>query len=385
MKVVFWPNHPGDGDGYYRINFPMREIRRQHHWKVLYPPFAPGPPDPGKRSPTLHWGVWKKVAPTQAELVQQVDDWLLAADFDVLVCQLREEQDRWPQLFRRLRAQGKRVLVDSDDLVFNLPSWHFAAQRNRVGQAEKFFGAMMAAADGVSVTTPALANVYRRFNENIRVIRNRLDWRMWEDITPVYEQDWRRIRVGWMGDTRWRSGDLRVLRGVIGPWLQRNPGVEFVAAGDPRTHDVLGVPPGQRVSVASTEFHQHDLADITATFDIGLVPLDLRGDARLFNDCKSHLKGLEYNACGIPFVASPSESYQWWVEQGAVGHLASTPRQWTDRLDWALATGVRRDFGENARAAAKRSGTLQNGGVDEWADWISGGSHSHVAAQAIAA
>jgi hypothetical protein len=39
---------------------------------------------------------------------------------------------------------------------------------------------------------------------------------------------------------------------------------------------------------------------------VGLVPLT-RGP---FNEAKSYLKGLEYAAAGIPFIATPTEEYQ---------------------------------------------------------------------------
>ena len=72
---------------------------------------------------------------------------------------------------------------------------------------------------------------------------------------------------------------------------------------------------------------------MTATMDVGLIPL-ARDDAadRHFNDCKSDLKGMEYAACGIPCVASPSRPYQAWVQPGVNGYLAETPEQWLRAL-----------------------------------------------------
>jgi hypothetical protein len=246
--------------------------------------------------------------------------------------------------------------------------------------------AQIAAADGLSVATPALADMYREAQPNIRVIRNRLDWGMWADVTPVYERQSRRLRVGWMGDTKWRAGDLRVLRGVLGPWLERNPDVEFVASGDPRTHDLLGVPVSQRVSVADVQFRNLDLADITAVFDVGLVPLDLSLKARTLNECKSHLKGLEYNACGIPFIASPSESYRWYIDcWGGQGVLASTPAEWRNQLDATVEWLGRRWFLDDMRGCAEMH-SIQHG-VGEWEDWL-GADRSpdpHPAVAAVAA
>lgn len=361
---MFLPSHL-DGDGFYRLLFPARELRRQYGWECHPAPFVTR--QAAGRLDVLY-GVWE-----DGRLKVPVTEWLVRSEFDVLVMQQREEPF-WPRVIGELRAQGKRVLVDSDDAWFGLPRWNPGSRKT--GEAVRAMSAQLRACDGLSVATPALVGMYAPFQENVRVIRNRLDWRMWADVTPAYEQDWRRIRVGWMGDSRWRAGDLRVLQGVIGPWLERNPDVQFVAAGDPKVFDCLGVPETQRVSVAATDFYRLDLADITATFDIGLVPLDLR-EGRVLNDCKSHLKGMEYNAAGIPFVASPSESYRWFDDRGGFVWLAKTPRQWHERLDELVANEeLRHMCGWGGREQVRDQHSLQGGGVDEWADWISSGTHS---------
>jgi hypothetical protein len=195
-----------------------------------------------------------------------------------------------------LRGQGKRVVIDSDDDWLNLPVWN--PGRKRTDAARRAMLDLLGAADVLTVATPALADLYSRWCDNIVVIRNRLDWQMWEDAPLAFEQERRRFRVGWMGDSRWRMGDLGVLRGVIGPWLERNPDVEFVAAGDPLIHDVLGVPHGQRVSVMPTMFHELDLADITAVMDVGLVPLGAgpvqRGEVAFEGD---GVRGVRHPVC----------------------------------------------------------------------------------------
>jgi len=206
-------------------------------------------------------------------------------------------------------------------------------------------------ADVVTAATPALAVQLGRYNRNVRVLPNFLDWELWEHVPQQYEQERRRIRVGWMGSTKWHAWDVRVLAGVLGPWLERHPEVEFVAAGDPKAHDLLGVPLGQRVSTARVPFHERSLPDITATFDIGLVPL-LECE---FNECKSYLKGLEYAACGIPVVASPTEQYRGFVESGVDGFLARRPSDWVRALDELVGDAeLRFRMGRAARLKAAR-------------------------------
>lgn len=370
MRLVCLPSSLGDAAGWYRVLLPGQVLAREG-WEAVVPPYAVERLKGGRGGlrRLAHYGLWRKDG-GGARLAQSLEEWLCEADFDVLLMQQRKEPF-WPDAIGRLRGQGKRVLVDSDDAWFGLPSWNPGSRMTR--PELDAMTAQLAAADGLSVATPALAGMYRRWQPNVRVIRNRLDWGMWADTAPVYERPTRRLRVGWMGATYWRSQDLTVLRGVLGPWLEQHPQVEFVAAGDPRTHDLLGIPEPQRVSVAETEFDNRDLADITAVFDIGLVPLDLGRDGRTLNECKSHLKGLEYGASGIPFVASPSESYRWWVNESNAGLLAATPMQWRAALDRLLDPGYRLELGRNGRRAAQRW-SIQEGGADEWGDWLGSGA-----------
>ena len=372
-----------DGAGWYRLLFPARALARRRGWLWWNAPYvAARNPHAGRGGVRLaiHYGRWEQDG-RGVRLVEDLFSWLRRAEFDVLVMQPRDEPD-WPDVIGELRAQGKRVLVDVDDVWFGLPPWNPGS--GKPAAAVEAMEANIRAADAVSVSTPALAKIVQGLNANVRVIRNRLDWGMWADTPPVYERPSRRLRVGWVGSAHWRKGDLRVLQGVLGPWLEQHPDVEFVAAGDPSVHDILRVPDGQRVSVAETEFQNMDLADIVATMDVGVVPLDLSDEkARRLNECKSHLKGMEYNACGIPFVASPTESYRWWTARGLGGLLAGTPGQWRAGLDTLTDDAVRVAMGKQGRRAAE--GFSIQEGVDEWADWVGGGFDRDAAVAALAA
>jgi hypothetical protein len=359
VRVVLIPSNI-DGSGCYRNLLPARELRLQRGWDA-------------------HMAPHRIKADGRHRLIEFTDDgrgidtWLLEQDFDALVWQQRGEP--WTAgLTGKLRAQGKRVLVDSDDAWWGLPDWNPGSRRPKaeVGSMRR----QLSAAHGLSVATPALAELYERYNTNIRVIRNYLDWHMWEDVTPAYELERRHVRIGWMGEVLWREGDLGVLRGFLAGWLERHPEVEFVCAGDPRAHDILRTPPARRVTTGQVEFYNFDLADITATFDIGLVPLKVDDPkSALLNECKSHLKGLEYAACGIPCIATPTESYRHWVREGVNGFLASTPEEWINALEWMLVNW--RMYGARARAMAAEH-TLQNPNrLSEWEGWIAGsGSHT---------
>ena len=85
-----------------------------------------------------------------------------------------------------------------------------------------------------------------------------------------------------------------------------------------------------------------------------------------FNEAKSCLKGLEYAAAGIPFIATPTGEYRWLAEQG-VGRLAETPEEWTHHLDELRNIDVRMEEAERQRKIVEEKFTMDHRG-QEWRD-----------------
>lgn len=311
-------------------------------------------------------------------------------DADIYVLQRRMEP-HWVVLSNALRDFGKTVIAETDDWFLGTPSYNVASRGaspykrsfkvehdhkgvphiTAIRRERKFANrdnmhAGFSAADAMTVTTKFLAREYARFQPDVTVIPNRLEWDVWRDTQPQYEVNRDKVRIGWFGKLAWRRGDLNVLRGMIGPFLRRHPEVEFVASGEPDEgiHDYLEIPEGQRVTYSEATFHE--LPSITAVMDIGLVPLEENN----FNSAKSDLKGQEYAACGVPCVASPTESYRDWVQEGTNGFLARRPKDWVRHMETLVSDHELRDrMGRNARAKAE-SHALHNH-VDEYEGYLS--------------
>lgn len=281
---------------------------------------------------------------------------LMKADIFVMA---RQTHRSLPVVVRDMvQEQGRCVIGETDDWFLGLstvqPQTQHASEAYYTIQPR-----ILSACSAVTVSTPTLAEGYARLNKNIQVIPNYLDWEQWDGIEAAR---WPRFRIGWMGGTGWHLRDLAVLRGVIGPWLERHPDVLFVAAGDGRTHDLLGVPTEQRRTYETVPHSR--LAEITATMDLGLVPLE----ASRFNDAKSALKGMEYGACGIPCIASSTREYQVWVEPGFNGFLADRAKDWLRHLDFCYANqDIVRLMGCNARIKAEQHSIQHH--VHEWYDF----------------
>lgn len=302
-------------------------------------------------------------------------------DADTYVFQRRMEQVSVAAI-RQLRRNGKTVIGEVDDnydqLPLSSPGWRTLRTHPDKIRVE-WLNEGFRFCDRLTVSTPALAAHYARYNDDVTVIPNRLDWDMWRDVQPQCEIERPRVRVGWMGWLEWRGSDLEQLRPWFGEWVRDHPQVEFVSVGERHgnakklrkqghvsVHDYLGIPKGQRVTVKATRFQE--LAAITATLDIGLVPLT----PGAFNECKSYLKGLEYSACGIVPVASPTQQYREFIRDGVDGYLADTPAQWAARLDELVADDeLRRRMGAAAREKASQM-TVQK----DWRLWEAAWSNS---------
>lgn len=357
VRVCFFPAD-FSGCGYYRCLFPAQQLAKNGH-RV----FLPKHEVERREDATLYH--------RKLDLVDVENP-----SADVYVFQHPREESH-PLVIRELRANGAVVVGEIDDLDFDMPSWH--AARNALAPLRsnrwhwQHLKRSLALCDAVTTPTDFLTGYAKKHvNAVARTLPNLLHWPMWEHVTPVYqEKGWRKVRVGWMGAWKLRPGDLEVLDWLPG-WLEKNPGVEFVTVGSPGS--VLNIPVEQRVDVGRVVFGSMRLPEIVPTMDIGLVPL-----ANVpFNHAKSALKGMEYNACGIPCVASPSPEYQKWVEPGVNGFLAATPEEWMAALDTLVNDEeLRREMGRKARKKAAEHTYDKKGCVWEefYADCLD--THAH--------
>jgi glycosyltransferase involved in cell wall biosynthesis/23S rRNA U2552 (ribose-2'-O)-methylase RlmE/FtsJ len=360
LKLLAFDQTPG-AVGCYRIYFPGSHLVDRH--KVMRPRQNPGRslPDGTKVFESDFLGTLQDPRyDADAYLFQQ---------FAWVMNEHHQPYIKAPDLFRSFHGRGKPIICDSDDDYVNPPIWNEGGTNavkigSNVVMMEGF-----READLLTVSTPHLAEIYEPYQKNVRVLRNRLHWPSWQNFVPNYKMD-RPFTVGWVGSFKWRRGDLDVLRGIIGPWLERNPDALFLASGSdgPEVHDYLGVPADQRRNMPLIDFDPETNA-YTAIYDadVILIPLDMIP----FNDGKSHLKGLEANASGAPFIASPSESYRWWTEDGQNGFLAKKPKDWFTYLDLLKNDrDLRVKMGEYGRQKAE--GQDYSHFAHEWEDaWTS--------------
>jgi hypothetical protein len=264
---------------------------------------------------------------------------------DVLLMQ-RLMHDGLDKSVRIGRASGQVVINDIDDWYWGLDPSNAAykASHPKYNKIENtvFYRKVVSASDHVTVSTPYLADrVGTFFHGPMTVLQNYVDVGRFTNRTHVRTNT---PEVGWAGSTDHRSGDLELLRGVLGP-LVDSLGIGLVHGGhlpsSPSFASKVGV---HDQHVRCIERVNHAEYPKLLDFDIGIVPLrDIP-----FNHAKSDIKGLEYAASGIPFIASGLSSYSalhkcWGDESGVF--IAKRPKDWTRLVKHLCDYSRRAEYG----------------------------------------
>lgn len=295
----------------------------------------------------------------------------LMVDDDVVVLQ-RPMGQQIAEAIPMLQRLGHTVVVEVDDDFHSLPVGHGAKRATSVGanprHNRRWLRIACEQADLVTVTTPALADRYAPHGRVV-VLPNLVP----EAFLKVPSPRPRRVAptVGWTGSVVTHVGDLEVMGGVI-PGVLEDTGARFVSWGVGLTEEALGVKGRVRPWAELTKGYPWQVADL----DVGLVPL---ADNK-FNEAKSWLKGLEYAALGVPFVASPRVEYERLADVLPVVLQAESADGWRLTLGRLLSSPDERAEIADRNREAVSSMTYENHADRWWAAWSMAHDRRKVAA-----
>jgi glycosyltransferase involved in cell wall biosynthesis len=258
---------------------------------------------------------------------------------DVIIIQ-RIMHDGVAETTRMAQKAGQVVIHDVDDWYWGLDprngAWKASHPKYNKEENTTFYAKNVSASDLVVVSTPFLADkVAEKFGVKTVLLPNTVDV---DRFTAVTQRD--TPTIGWVGSTTHRSGDLEILSGIF-PQFLRDGRIKLMHAGHHDTAPSFAV--SLRVDpelVETTPLQPSYLYPSMLTMDVGLVPLtDIP-----FNHAKSEIKGLEYAASGIPFIASDLPSYRSLYESWGCGMLmAKRPKDWVRSVTKMLDKQYRLD------------------------------------------
>ncbi|GLQ99924.1 glycosyltransferase family 92 protein [Dyella mobilis] len=210
----------------------------------------------------------------------------------------RQITDQQIKLLESYRDYSRAFKVfELDDLIHQIPiKSHFHGLMPK--DVIKSLRRSLSTVDRFVVSTDALAEQFKGFHSDIRVVHNRLPTDWWSDLPASQRRAGRKPRVGWGGGSSHR-GDLELIADVVRDLADEVEWVFFGMCPDklrPYIHEFHnGVP---------IEEYPRKLASLN--LDLALAPLE----ENAFNECKSNLRLLEYGACGFPVICTDIVSYQ---------------------------------------------------------------------------
>lgn len=250
------------------------------------------------------------------------------AAYDVAILQ-RPHFEGCVELISMIQSFGVAVVVELDDRLWE------TVELSRWPRTATSTGVILAcchAADLVTCSTVALAAEVP--NENAVTIPNSVP----ASYLTIPRPEPREVKVvGWSGTMRGHVGALEQTGRAIHQ-VTRDGSVVFHSIGDPTIGKRLHLPESAFTFENATGRHEDVLnswvGSVTmerypyavAHLDVGLAPVAPR-----YGAYKSYLKGLEYAALGIPFVASPTTEYRRLVGMG-LGHLAAEKHDWARKI-----------------------------------------------------
>lgn len=247
------------------------------------------------------------------------------------------------ELIEGLKKAGKRVIVDIDDLLTDVPCSH--PESDQLMHCKWTVPEILLRASYVTTSTQSLANVYGHLNKNISVIPNALDTELIpEDYKPIKHKYHTGFTAGWCGGKTHQDDQYEFVFGLE-KFLIENP--------EARAH-FKGLMPQRLASQFGSrcffdpklmhylEYHQW-LG--TVPWNVCLVGLSNHP----FNDAKSDLRFIECARHGIPVIASPRSDFMPHVDNG-LALVAHSNDQFYTQLNWMLEHPKQsKEIGEAAR------------------------------------
>jgi glycosyltransferase involved in cell wall biosynthesis len=233
------------------------------------------------------------------------------------------------------KSLGNVLVYDTDDLIKPNES--------------AYGGAFLENCDAVSVSTDYLRDRYALLHKDVHVIRNALADEYFLKAGEVFRSREQRtsdlVTIGYLSGSATHDEDFGEVQELLLELLLQHPNLRVVIAG--------------KISF-SDQFHQfrnrfqyysflpyENYIDLYREIDINIAPLNAQ---LAFNNGRSELKYMEAGACGIPTIASKTDTYCRIIKHSENGMLAGNVSDWRSSLQKLITNvEIRRDIGMIAR------------------------------------
>lgn len=258
------------------------------------------------------------------------------------------------------KLYGYKLIVDTDDLITNIPDYNFASSHYHGGTGLTRLGeAQYRESDAVTVSTPELLRLTKSYNPRTVYMPNTIAIEFFTNI-KFRQKEARHLddeRIYWGGGGG-HFNDLLLVKEPLLRLFHERPKLKLIFANF--VPDWAALLPFNRVffmPLVPFGVYPKVLSWICA--DVAVAPLC----DNPHNRCKSHVKYLDYAMAKVAGVYQNLEPYSDSVTDGVSGFLASTSDEWYDRIKYLL------DNPEERRTMAEVAyqDVVRSWNVDDWA------------------
>ncbi len=228
---------------------------------------------------------------------------------------------------RELHRNGRILINDLDDLIFDpaavqhihSPDFADPVRRSLYLEDVHRFRQTLDVCDHVIVSSDYLAERVKQLGKPASVHRNAFSLEMLaiaRATQPSLPAKAGRQVIGYASGTPTHDQDFALIKPALHSILSRYPNVEAWLVGR--------LDPGRDWGTVHDRVKRVDfvpwrkLPGILVNFDVNLAPLQVDNP---FGQSKSEIKYIEAALCCVPTIASPSDSYQYAIQDGQNGYL----------------------------------------------------------------
>lgn len=234
------------------------------------------------------------------------------------------------------RVLKRRVIFDFDDTISG--RWAHMLLRH---------------ATHVVVSSHALLEHAQTYNDHVTLIPTTIPEWLYTPSDKSHEV----VRIGWIGAGKSHLENLKWFAPILNVLRERKAHARFVCIGAQGISEIHELFKGEEIIDELEWGDETEIVKALQNIDIGIMPLL---DTDRFRG-KAAFKLIQYMALGIPVVASPVGENIHVVRDGHNGFLASTHKEWADKLEMLIRdASQRKTLGRHAQETVHKGYTLES-------------------------